>query len=378
MEEDKRIVWVDWLKVTACFMVMVVHSSEPFYLGGNGALIENGSDALWLAFFDSLARSCVPLFVIASSFLLFPLNYSAGTFFKKRAIKILIPFALWSLFYAFYWGDPATNLKGLLLNFNYPAGHLWFIYMLAGLYLIMPLLSPWARNVGKKELSVYIGIWFFSTLIPLIRDWVSTEPMAIVYGPTGIPRQALYPLFGEACWNNYSIFYYMSGFVGYLLVGLWLRKFGADISRKKALLTAIPCFIVGFIICFGGFVRRVFTMAGGHFPVGETSGDSVWWETTWGYDSVGVALMAIGAVLLIMRITSCGKFYRYAILPISKASYGMYLCHMAVLAFYAELFRSIIPSTPLVILATAVASFITVAVAAVGLRRIPLIGKLIV
>lgn len=378
MEENKRIVWVDWLKVTACFMVMVVHSSEPFYLGGNGALIENGTDALWLAFFDSLVRSCVPLFVIASSFLLFPLNYSTGTFFRKRVIRILIPFAVWTIFYAFYWGDPVTNLKGLLLNFNYAAGHLWFIYMLTGLYLIMPLLSPWARNVGKKELSVYIAIWFFSTLIPLIRDWVSTEPMTIIYGPTGIPRQALYPIFGEACWNNYGILYYMSGFVGYLLIGLWVRKFGADISLKKALLTAIPCFIGGFLICFGGFVRRVFTAADGHFPVGESSADSVWWETTWGYDSIGVALMAIGAVLLISRITNCGKFYRHAILPMSKAGYGMYLCHMVALAFYAELFRGIIPSTPLVILATAVASFITVAVAAVGMRKIPVIGKFIV
>lgn len=378
MEEGKRIVWVDWLKVTACFMVMVVHSSEPFYLGGNGALIENGSDALWLAFFDSLARSCVPLFVIASSFLLFPLNYSAGTFFRKRVIRILIPFALWSLFYAFYWGDPVTNLKGLLLNFNYAAGHLWFIYMLSGLYLIMPLLSPWARSVGKKELSVYIAIWFLSTLIPLIRDWVATEPIAVIYGPTGIPRQALYPLFGEACWNNYSAFYYISGFVGYLLVGLWLRKFGADISRKKALLTAIPCFIGGFLISFGGFVRRVFATSGGNFPVGKSFVDSVWWETTWGFDSTGVALMAIGVVLLMMRVTSCGKFYRCAILPMSKASYGMYLGHMVALAFYAELFRGIIPSTPLVILATAVASFLTVAVASVGLRKIPVIGKLIV
>lgn len=378
MKESKRIIWIDWLKVIACFMVMVVHSTEPFYLGGDGALIENESDALWAAFFDSIVRSCVPLFVIASSFLLFPLRYSAGTFFRKRVIRVLIPFVIWSVFYAFYWGDPVSNFKDLLLNFNYSAGHLWFVYMLVGLYLVMPLLSPWAQNVGKKELSVYLAIWLFSTLIPLIRDWVSSGTLAITYGPTGIPRQALYPLWGEASWNAYGTFYYISGFLGYMLLGLWLRKFGSELSTEKTLWIAIPCLTGGFFICFTGFLRRVFSMAGGNFPVGGLVNDAVWWETTWCNDTIGVALMTIGAILLIMKITSCGKFYEHVIVPVSRAGYGMYLGHMVVLALYSSLFRSVIQSTPLVILSTAGASFITTAILAVIIRKIPVVGKFII
>ena len=122
MVESKRIVWIDWLRVIACLMVMFVHSTEPFYLGGNGSLIESESDAWWVSFFDSFVRSCVPLFVIASSFLLLPLQYPAGTFFKKRAVRILIPFAVWSVFYAIYWGEPVSNLKDLLFNFNTVCG----------------------------------------------------------------------------------------------------------------------------------------------------------------------------------------------------------------------------------------------------------------
>ena len=153
MVESKRIVWIDWLRVIACLMVMFVHSTEPFYLGGNGSLIESESDAWWVSFFDSFVRSCVPLFVIASSFLLLPLQYPAGTFFKKRAVRILIPFAVWSVFYAIYWGEPVSNLKDLLFNFNYAAGHLWFVYMLVGLYLIIPILSPWASfQIGFPRL----------------------------------------------------------------------------------------------------------------------------------------------------------------------------------------------------------------------------------
>ena len=381
IENNGRQVWIDWLRVIACFMVMVVHSSEPFYIGGDGALIESWSDALWASFFDTFVRSCVPLFVIASSFLQFPLHYPTKTFFKKRALRVIVPLLVWSLFYAFYWGEPVSNLKNLLFNFNFAAGHLWFVYMLLGLYLLMPLLSPWAQKVGKKELSFYIGIWLISTLVPLVRDWAATEPLAITFGPTGIPRQALLPLWGEACWNSYGLFYYVSGFFGYLLVGLWLRKFGDSLSPKKSFAIGIPSFVAGFAICFFGFLRRVNQSAGGCFPVEGGYTYSVWWETTWCYDTLGVALMTIGGVLMLRNIKSCGGFYRRLVLPVSNASYGMYLGHMVALSFYATLFRNLytgLYATPLTIVSTAVCSFVTVALIAVPLRKIPVLGKAVI
>ena len=189
-----REIWIDWLRVAACFMVIVVHSTEPFYLGGEGSLILTKTDAFWAAFFDSFVRACVPLFVIASSYLQFPLHYDTGELFRRRAVRILVPFVIWSIIYALVWGSPSENLNSLMLNFNYSAGHLWFVYMLVGIYLIMPLLSPWAAKVSRKELRIYIAIWLFTTMIPLIRDWVYDGPSAIVYGPYGLPRQALLPL----------------------------------------------------------------------------------------------------------------------------------------------------------------------------------------
>lgn len=35
----KREIWLDFLRVTACFLVMTVHATEPFYLGGDGTLV---------------------------------------------------------------------------------------------------------------------------------------------------------------------------------------------------------------------------------------------------------------------------------------------------------------------------------------------------
>lgn len=76
----KREVWIDWMRVAACFMVLLVHSTEPFYLGGDGSQILTETDAFWSAFFDSIVRACVPLFIVASSYLQFPLHYSTGEF----------------------------------------------------------------------------------------------------------------------------------------------------------------------------------------------------------------------------------------------------------------------------------------------------------
>ena len=388
MMNASREVWIDWLRVIACFMVFVVHSTEPFYLGGQGSLILTEADAFWSSFFDSFMRSCVPLFVIASSYLQFPVRYPTCEFFKRRAVRILIPFAIWTAVYAFVWGEPADNFRNLLLNFNYSAGHLWFVYMLIGVYLLMPLLSKWAETVEKKELQIYLGICLFTTLIPILRDWVSGHAVTVVYGPSGLPRQALFPLWGEASWNAYGLFYYFSGFLGYLLLGLYFRRFVGELSWKKTLLVAVPCYLVGFAVTFGGFLFRVYESAAGVFPVEGLVEKAVWWETTWCNDTIGVALMAVAWILVIKKIKAEGKFYQKVLLPVSKASYGMYLMHLLILVPVSGTVRNMLGSgadgvlgfwtTPVEIMTSAVIAFICTAIVSVALRRIPKLGQYIV
>ena len=385
---SERTVWIDWMRVAACFMVIVVHSTEPFYLGGNGSQILTSTDAFWASFFDSFVRACVPLFIVASSYLQFPLHYSAGEFVRRRAVRVLVPFIIWSVIYACVWGEPVSNLKDLAFNFNYSAGHLWFVYMLVGVYMLMPLLSPWAEKVEKKELQVYLGIWIFTTLIPLIRDWVSTEPLAITYGTTGIPRQALFPLWGEASWNGYGTFYYISGFIGYLLLGLYFRKFVGELSWKKTLAVALPCWFAGFAIAFFGFLSRVMTSCGGNFPAEGIINEAVWWETTWCNDTIGVALMTIATILIFKKINCKGRLYKKVLLPVSKASYGIYLMHLLILVPICGAVRGWLGSgaegilgfwtTPAEIMISAITAFAATAVVSVIIQKIPKVGKFII
>ena len=381
---DKREIWIDWLRVTACFLVMMTHSCEPFYLGGEGSLILTRSDALWVSVLNVLPRACVALFVFASSYLQFPLHYPTGEFFRRRAVRILIPFAFWSVVYALAWGNPVQNFKDLLLNFNYAAGHMWFVYMLVGLYLIMPLLSPWAEKVGKKELLVYIGICFFTTVIPLIRQWVGGAA-PVIYGPSGIPNAAKYPLWGEASWNTYGVFYYLSGFVGYMLLGLYFRRFVGELGWGRTLGIAVPVFLAGFGICCGGFLSRVWADCDGVFPIEGPVGLAALWEGPWLNDTAGVALMTLSWILVFRKITGEDGFYKAVIQPLSKAGYGMYLGHMIVLGLISGWLRSSLGTgmegvlgiwtTPVQIFSTAILSFAITGIACVLIQKIPKVGR---
>ena len=368
------------MRVVACFLVIMTHSCEPFYLGSEGSLILTKADALWVSVLNVIPRACVALFVVASSYLQFPLHYPTGEFFRRRAARILIPFAIWTVVYALAWGEPVQNFKDVLLNFNYAAGHLWFVYMLVGVYLIMPLLSPWAEKVGKKELLVYLGIWLFTTIIPFIRQWAG-GPAPVMYGPSGIPNPAKYPLWGEASWNTYGVFYYLSGFVGYLLLGLYFRKFVGRLSWGKTLAWAVPLFLAGFAVCNVGFLTRVWADSKGVFPIEGPVGLAALWEGPWLNDTLGVALMTIAWVLLFRKIQTGGGFYQKVVLPVSKASYGMYLCHMLLLGSVSAWLRSSLGTgtdallgiwtTPVQVFSTALLSFAGVAIFSVMVRKIP-------
>ncbi len=381
----KREVWLDFLRVTACFLVMVVHSTEPFYLGGDGALILTPTDAFWVAVFEAVSRCCVPVFLVASAYLQFPLHYSTGEFFRRRAVRILVPMLIWTVVYALAWGDPIQNFKGLLLNFNYAAGHLWFVYMLVGVYLIMPLLSPWAEKVSCRELEIYLGIWLVTTLFPFVREAAGGEA-PLIQAADGLPALALFPLWGEASWNAYGLFYYVSGFFGYLLLGLYLRRFVEN--KRWVKLSGCTLFLLGLAAIFEGLLRR-FSATSDVFPLSGPLGTAVAWETPISFCGLPVVMTTVGLILLFRSYpytrTESSFFYRKCILPLSKAGYGMYLMHMLVLASVSAALRNQwglgtdgtlgVWTTPVQILLTALITFVIVGALAVVLQRIPKVGK---
>ena len=217
----KRIVFLDFVRVFACFLVMLVHAAENFYgapgstdMAGPQSLLLNESDRLWVSVYDGFSRMSVPLFMIVSAFLLAPMKegQSAVEFYRRRAMRILPPFLLFMVLYStlpLLWGQidsetSAYDLSRLLLNFPTLAGHLWFMYPLIGLYLFIPMISPWLARVSAKEERIFIWLFAISTCMPYLNRWFGE-------------------LWGQCFWNGYHLLWYFSGYLGYLVLAHYIR-----------------------------------------------------------------------------------------------------------------------------------------------------------
>ena len=363
--KNERIAFIDWMRVVACFMVMAIHSAEPFYLGGaepNVTHVASRWDMLWITLTECICRSCVPLFAMASAYLLFPLNKPTGEFFRRRIVRAVVPFVVWAVAYVAVLGDGGSSWGKLMFNFPDEGGHLWFVPMLLGLYILMPLLSPWAEKVSEGELGGWIFLWVATTIFPFLR-----QAWGHLFGAP--PFGAVPYLMGECPWNHFGAFHYVSGFVGYMLLGLWFRRFAPERDWVATLRFAVPVWLVG-----AAFMARFFFRFPDAYPFDAPYSAAVVMETSIEYCSFGVAATTFAAFMVIRKMNFDGWFYRKVVRPVSEASYGMYLMHMFILAAVFSKLSPHLP-TPLAIFATASTTFICSALASLAIRRIPVVGK---
>ena len=88
----QRIIFLDWLRVIACLMVMTVHACECIYSDDYTFSFPSEGAKYAVFIYQSLVRpTAVPLFLMASAFLLVPVKTDALQFFKKRFTRVLIP-----------------------------------------------------------------------------------------------------------------------------------------------------------------------------------------------------------------------------------------------------------------------------------------------
>ncbi len=329
---NERIAFLDYMRVIACLMVIMVHSCEFFFIDGSEIGIRSLNDGFWVSVIDSAFRCSVPLFVMISAYLLLPLKGSVTNFFKRRFSRVVIPFAIWSLLYAmlpYLWGaasgdDVLSSLLRLTYNFNDDSGHMWFVYMLIGLYLFIPILTPWLEQAGKRSVEIFIGLWFISTFFPYLRVFAGD-------------------IYGECYWNEYNMLWYFSGFIGYMVLGYYMHHYFAW-SRKKQVFWGIILYLTGYYFTASIWYERI--------PVASTLQEL---ELSWRFCTPNVVVLTTGAFLIIR-----GLFEKAGDNPVirelSALSYGIYLMHIFVLGAVYKLFDGVL-STPMTILVVGVLTF---------------------
>lgn len=157
MKLQSRNHGLDLLRVLACYMVLQVHAGEFYYIA-DGGLVAAGGEPVWACWLNSLCRTAVPLFVMLSGFFLLPVRERTRDFFARRFVRVVVPFLVWCVLYAIYqFLTGRTDAAGALLgvcripvNFGVEIGHLWFVYMLLGLYLFAPVVSPWIETASRR------------------------------------------------------------------------------------------------------------------------------------------------------------------------------------------------------------------------------------
>ena len=295
---------LDIMRILACLLVIWQHSCELYYISPHGEVVREHSTYL-IGIIDSVARTAVPLFVMISGYFLLPMKDTFTKFFKKRMNRILFPFIFWCVVYAIFGvltkGDTVQqcliNIAHIPVNYGTEIGHLWYVYMLIGLYLLVPILSPWLQSCTKKQLEVYLGIWIFSCFLPYIH--------------------LIFPsILGECYWNPSPLLYYFYGMVGYFILGFYIKKYGTP----KAILSAI-LLIIGYLVTVIIYNSRIAT---------AESISSL--ELSWDYCSVNVSMMALGIFGLVAKIKydRQGKL-RSLLTDIATHGYGIYLGHIIIL-----------------------------------------------
>lgn len=291
MEKRPRIYYLDCLRVFACFLVVLTHSQMP-NIEANGKIL------------SAISFLCTPsseLFLALSGAILLPVHTTFRDFYKRRFLKLLPPMAIWSvvgigLQMMQHQTDQGGAVKMLLQMPVKPViGVYWFLYVMIGLYLFAPIISCWLREATKKQVEVFLVILGFNMLMP----WVNL----------------LVPGFYLQDGSYYWIFCYYGGFLGYWMLGYYLRKYPPKLLSVKGI--AIICLSALYVIAILIMKLR-----------GVESGDVT--------DNLQIgSAFLVALIFMVVKEISDSKFgQKFLNGPASKIaqySFGIYLLHFYVI-----------------------------------------------
>jgi len=299
----------------------------------------------------SLASPCIALFVMLAGVLLLRpsrFNEPLGVFFKKRWKRIGLPCIFWGVIY-FAWrflvnGEVVTAgsiLEGVLGG---PYIHFWFVYLLAGLFLITPVLRVFVAHSNWKTLKYLMLLWLVGTIITYI--FALFEPFIL----------------------DANVFL-LTGWLGYFVMGTCLLR----VRLRRSIL---------YSMLFLGYLWTIF----GTYLVVGTMGERF---SNFFYDSfsfnviiVSVALFLLLSTVSPQKIENRFPHGNRLICLISQNTLPIYLFHMMVLEIlhrgYLGFKISLTTMNPIleIPLVTVITLFICLGLI-IPLKKIPYLGRII-
>ncbi len=344
--QHRRAIHYDILRIIAAFSVVMLHTSAQFWY------VLPVTDVNWIVAnsYDALVRFGVPVFVMISGALF--LNPEKEIPLKKlythNVLRMLILYVVWSCLYGLWdlklWTHPTLTLDNIGLELTTGRYQLWFLRMIAGIYMLVPILRTWLAHAKKRDVEYFLLLFF---LVQVIRQTL------------GSIFHNIYTGFVLGLFDVEMVCSYLGYFVlGYYLVYL--------VKSEEIPKWIYPAGVAGLL--GNGIISFLLSKRAGQ-PMGEF------------FDSYGigtflcsVALFCFGVQVLSQK--KYGTVSTKIITEISADTLGIYMLHIGLLEYLESIgiHNSVIP--PIVgIPVLSLCSFLICGVAAALLRRIPVIGK---
>lgn len=294
MIQNKKIAGFSYLRATACIVIILLHitasASILFYSEAGGAA------GAVLGILQNILMWAVPCFVMVTGALLLPKEkpLSYKKLFGKYILRIIWAILLFTFVFRIFsmFMDSESFHIGIIGEILYQAlsdgswSHMWYLYLLIGLYLLMPFYKRIAATCKKRDFIYLLSVYaLFLSILPLLQIWNINVGFYIHVS-------TIYPF--------------------YLFLGYVLQKRILNLSPGKAALLFAGCTAAIIILA----------MIGNSTPIEGMN-------RFWGYSSILVIGQAAGIFSLFCACDGSRTGIIQKILyEIDRCSFGIYLVHM--------------------------------------------------
>ncbi len=297
----ERVLYYDVLNILACFCVIWLHC--------NGIVHTYTHDRAWATslIVETIAYWAVPVFfmITGATLMDYRKKYNTKTFFKKRILKTVVPFFIWSLIiiiWKYYTNRLEINefsvisILNIIFN-NKQESVYWFFWALFAVYISMPILSLLTKSKHRKTLWYLVIVSAIFNSIPLISQITKIN------------------------WNGDFNFPIACGYIGYVVLGYLIST--QDISKRTR-----------YIIYFLGIISLLIRYFGTYFL---SRRDGVINRLFFNY-LYFTALFLTLAVFVFIKNINLNKIFKTEktakiISRISSCSFGIYLIHQIVMTY---------------------------------------------
>ena len=179
--KNNRLNNYDLLRILCAIGVILIHVTGT-YIGNSTTLINQNKEinyTLIEAFFDCIGRFAVPVFLMLTGVFTLsnPKNKNFSYFYKKSIKNIFVPTIIFTILYIIYqiiisFTFKDISLKSIRYNVIHgePYYHLWYMYMLIGVYMLIPFIIRLKDDIGIKRFKM-VSILFFP--IAILSLWTT-------------------------------------------------------------------------------------------------------------------------------------------------------------------------------------------------------------